>query len=112
MTNLEKLSQTTSNHVNIAFVSQMTSRYIAVKQCRQQDELSERTKNRWALECEIMLQLDHPNIVKGLPLPEELSQISNGSLPVLAMEFCKMGDLRKVDYILNVASESTYLAYL
>ena len=107
MINLEKLRLTTSNPVDIAFVSQMTSRYIAVKQCRQQDELSERTKSRWALECEIMLQLDHPNIVKGLTLPEELSQISNGTLPVLAMEFCEMGDLRKVDYKLN--SRSMYI---
>lgn len=74
----------------------MTGQFIAIKQCRQGDELSEKNKGRWSLECEIMLQLDHPNIVKGLQVPPELSVLATGDLPVLAMEFCEMGDLRKV----------------
>ena len=78
------------------FSPQMTGVYIAVKQCRQGDELNEKNKSRWSLECQIMLQLHHPNIVRGLPLPEELSVLASGNLPVLAMEFCELGDLRKV----------------
>lgn len=78
------------------FRNEMTGQYIAVKQCRQGDELTDKNKSRWSLECQIMLQLQHPNLVRGLPLPEELSILASGDLPVLAMEFCELGDLRKV----------------
>jgi len=43
-----------------------------------------------------MLRLDHPNVVGGVDLPEELKCLVTGDMPVLAMEFCQLGDLRRV----------------
>lgn len=74
----------------------MTGQHVAIKRCRLGDEMSDENKGRWSQECQIMLKLDHPNIVKALPVPDELLGVSSCDLPVLAMEFCEMGDLRKV----------------
>ena len=74
----------------------MTGTAIAVKQCRQSNELSEKNKSRWCQECDIMLRLDHPNVVRGIELPDELKCLVTGDLPVLAMEYCQLGDLRRV----------------
>jgi len=44
-----------------------------------------------------MLRLDHPNVVRGIELPDDVkSQLSVGDMPVLAMEYCQLGDLRRV----------------
>lgn len=50
---------------------------------------------RWAKEVEIMRRLSHPNVVKGLAVPEELLPLSP-AFPILCMEYCEQGDLRKV----------------
>lgn len=42
-----------------------------------------------------MTRLNHPNVVVGINLPNELQQISS-ELPLMAMEYCKGGDLRRV----------------
>lgn len=36
------------------------------------------------------------NIVKAREVPEELNLIALNDLPLLAMEYCSKGDLRKV----------------
>lgn len=36
------------------------------------------------------------NVVQARELPEELSSITLNDLPLLAMEYCSRGDLRKV----------------
>lgn len=41
-----------------------------------------------------MAKLNHLNIIKILPLPDPLKAVS--TLPILCMEFCARGDLRKV----------------
>lgn len=76
--------------------NEVTGQYVAIKRCHLGDEMNDETKGRWSQECQIMLKLNHPNIVKALPVPDELSGVSSCDLPVLAMEFCEMGDLRKV----------------
>jgi len=43
-----------------------------------------------------MLRLDHPNVVRGVELPEELKCLMTSDMPVLAMEYCQLGDLRRV----------------
>jgi len=43
-----------------------------------------------------MLRLDHPNVVKGIELPDELKCLVISDMPVLAMEYCQFGDLRRV----------------
>ena len=48
---------------------------------------------RWKTEVEILLKLDHNNVVKGFEVPEELRQEDTLSL---AMQYCSGGDLRQV----------------
>lgn len=43
-----------------------------------------------------MLRLDHPNVVRGIELPDELKCLITNDVPVLAMEYCELGDLRRV----------------
>ncbi|CAJ1069279.1 inhibitor of nuclear factor kappa-B kinase subunit beta isoform X1 [Xyrichtys novacula] len=71
-----------------------TEEQIAVKQCRQ--ELSERNKERWCLEIQIMKKLDHVNVVAAREVPEEMQKlVASHQLPLLGMEYCQGGDLRK-----------------
>uniref|UniRef100_A0A6Q2WWF8 IkappaB kinase n=1 Tax=Esox lucius TaxID=8010 RepID=A0A6Q2WWF8_ESOLU len=71
-----------------------TEEQIAIKQCRQ--ELSERNRERWCLEIQIMKRLDHVNVVAAREVPEGLqSSLGTNDLPLLAMEYCQGGDLRK-----------------
>ncbi|XP_062854924.1 inhibitor of nuclear factor kappa-B kinase subunit beta isoform X2 [Trichomycterus rosablanca] len=66
---------------------------IAIKQCRQ--ELSAKNKERWCLEIQIMKRLNHENVVAAREVPEELQKLATNDLPLLAMEYCQGGDLRK-----------------
>ncbi|KAM6945047.1 inhibitor of nuclear factor kappa-B kinase subunit beta [Lycodopsis pacificus] len=71
-----------------------TEEQIAIKQCRQ--ELSERNKERWILEIQIMKRLDHVNVVAAREVPEGMHEmITINDLPLLAMEYCQGGDLRR-----------------
>ncbi|XP_070760854.1 inhibitor of nuclear factor kappa-B kinase subunit beta isoform X2 [Enoplosus armatus] len=71
-----------------------TEEQIAIKQCRQ--ELSERNKERWCLEIQIMKRLDHVNVVAAREVPEGMHKLgTTNDLPLLAMEYCQGGDLRK-----------------
>ncbi|KAM9858539.1 inhibitor of nuclear factor kappa-B kinase subunit beta [Aulostomus maculatus] len=71
-----------------------TEEQIAIKQCRQ--ELSERNKERWCLEIQIMKRLDHVNVVAAREVPEGMHKlVATNDLPLLAMEYCQGGDLRK-----------------
>ncbi|KAM3610329.1 uncharacterized protein V6R79_002324 [Siganus canaliculatus] len=71
-----------------------TDEQIAIKQCRQ--ELSERNKERWCLEIQIMKRLDHVNVVAAREVPEGMQKlVATNDLPLLAMEYCQGGDLRK-----------------
>nr|DBA30154.1 TPA: hypothetical protein GDO54_006170 [Pyxicephalus adspersus]DBA30155.1 TPA: hypothetical protein GDO54_006170 [Pyxicephalus adspersus] len=66
---------------------------VAIKQCRQ--ELSPKNKERWCLEIQIMKKLNHKNVVSAREVPEGLQKLAPNDLPLLAMEFCLGGDLRK-----------------
>ncbi|XP_031426035.1 inhibitor of nuclear factor kappa-B kinase subunit beta isoform X2 [Clupea harengus] len=70
-----------------------TEEQIAIKQCRQ--ELSARNKERWCLEIQIMKRLNHKNVVAARDVPEALQRQAPSELPLLAMEYCQGGDLRK-----------------
>uniref|UniRef100_A0A8C5H5N9 Inhibitor of nuclear factor kappa-B kinase subunit alpha n=1 Tax=Gouania willdenowi TaxID=441366 RepID=A0A8C5H5N9_GOUWI len=67
---------------------------LAVKLCRQ--ELSAQNKDLWSREIQIMKKLNHVNVVQAREVPEELTSISLNDMPLLAMEYCSRGDLRKV----------------
>lgn len=44
-----------------------------------------------------MKRLDHPNLVSARDVPSPLD-VKDDELPLLAMEFCSGGDLRKVKF--------------
>ncbi|KAK1166493.1 inhibitor of nuclear factor kappa-B kinase subunit alpha [Acipenser oxyrinchus oxyrinchus] len=67
---------------------------IAVKSCRL--DLNAKNKERWSHEIQIMKKLNHPNIVTARDVPEEMKNIAFNDLPLLAMEYCSRGDLRKL----------------
>ncbi|XP_011601695.1 inhibitor of nuclear factor kappa-B kinase subunit alpha-like isoform X1 [Takifugu rubripes] len=67
---------------------------MAVKLCRL--ELNSKNKERWSREIQIMKKLKHGNVVQAREVPEELTSISLNDLPLLAMEYCSRGDLRKL----------------
>lgn len=50
-------------------------------------------------------RLNHVNVVQAREVPEELISIAVNNLPLLAMEYCSRGDLRKVPsgYFLMIA---------
>ncbi|KAF3827836.1 hypothetical protein GH733_001071 [Mirounga leonina] len=66
---------------------------IAIKSCRL--ELSTKNRERWCHEIQIMKKLNHTNVVKACDVPEELNFLIN-DVPLLAMEYCSGGDLRKL----------------
>lgn len=51
-----------------------------------------------SLDCNVLssLRLNHINVVTARDVPEEVTHISLNDLPLLAMEYCSRGDLRKV----------------
>ncbi|CAB3364272.1 Hypothetical predicted protein [Cloeon dipterum] len=79
-----------------------TGQKIAIKKCRWVDDpmLTPKHKERWTKEVEIMQRLQHPGVVKTLPVPPEMDRELRVELPLLCMEFCSKGDLRQV---LNMA---------
>ncbi|XP_063787811.1 inhibitor of nuclear factor kappa-B kinase subunit beta [Pseudophryne corroboree] len=77
----------------LRWLNRDTSEEIAIKQCRQ--ELSPKNRERWCLEIQIMKKLNHRNVVSAREVPEGMQNLSPNDLPLLAMEFCLGGDLRK-----------------
>ncbi|KAM6347289.1 inhibitor of nuclear factor kappa-B kinase subunit alpha isoform 5-T6 [Alca torda] len=67
---------------------------VAIKSCRL--ELSVKNKDRWCHEIDIMKKLNHPNVVRACEVPEEMNFLVN-DVPLLAMEYCSGGDLRKAE---------------
>lgn len=43
-----------------------------------------------------ILRLNHPNVVAARDVPEGMQKLAPNDLPLLAMEYCQGGDLRKV----------------
>lgn len=70
---------------------------IALKKCRTGTDalLTEKHKERWSKEVEIMQRLNHRNVVKAIAVPPDLAVLSS-KLPLMCMEFCSKGDLRQV----------------
>lgn len=75
------------------YENKITKQQIALKRCRM--DLNPHNKKLWRQEVDIMKRLDHPNLVSAKDVPAPLD-VSDDELPLLAMEFCSGGDLRKV----------------
>lgn len=89
----ERLGTGGFGHVYL-YQHQETSEKIAVKLCRL--ELNAKNKDRWSREIQIMKKLNHINVVTARDVPEEMKHIALNDLPLLAMEYCSRGDLRKL----------------
>lgn len=69
---------------------------LAIKKCKwNYSQLTTVQQKRWSHEVDIMKRLTHPNIVKTECIPFKLPNVEE-NLPILCMEYCKKGDLRKV----------------
>ena len=68
---------------------------MALKRCRLQNEMTDKHRERWQLEVQIMKRLNHENVIAALEVPGPLD-VHSHELPLLAMEYCSGGDLRKV----------------
>ncbi|KAL8585012.1 hypothetical protein ACOMHN_043648 [Nucella lapillus] len=78
----------------VLWKNEETGDQVALKRCRLQNEMTDKHRQRWQLEVDIMKRLDHHNVVVALDVPPELD-VGRDELPLLAMEFCSRGDLRK-----------------
>ncbi|CAG9817306.1 unnamed protein product [Phaedon cochleariae] len=73
---------------------------VAIKRCKFQTNinLSQKQKERWLNEVDIMKIINHPNIIKYKPLPPELESAllkqNPTNLPLMPMEYCRRGNLR------------------
>lgn len=87
---------------------------LAIKKCKWDiTQLTETQRNRWINEVEIMKRLRHRNIIKALELPFKHPD-EKVDLPILCMEFCRKGDLRKVNMKLNtfLDKKSKYYSHI
>lgn len=89
----ERLGTGGFGHVYL-YQNQESSEKIAVKLCRL--ELNAKNKDRWTREIQIMKKLKHLNVVTAKDVPDEMMHIALNDLPLLAMEYCSKGDLRKL----------------
>lgn len=68
---------------------------VAIKRCKKL-KVSDKERERWCREVEIVKNIKHPNIIsyKVLPVELEISIKSPSNLPLLPMEYCSEGNLR------------------
>ncbi|XP_021363754.1 inhibitor of nuclear factor kappa-B kinase subunit alpha-like [Mizuhopecten yessoensis] len=79
----------------VLWKNEETNEAVAIKRCRVQNEMTDKHRQRWSLEVDIMKRLDHPNVISAREVPPALD-VKENELPLLAMEYCSGGDLRKV----------------
>lgn len=77
-----------------------TDEKLAIKTCQWGNELTEKHRERWTKEVEMLQSCINPNIVGTKDLPPEfitgLEKANPSRLPILCMEYCSGGDLRQV----------------
>ncbi|XP_063922747.1 inhibitor of nuclear factor kappa-B kinase subunit beta-like [Zophobas morio] len=80
----------------------ISDEYLAVKKCKfkTSNHISDRQRRRWENEVQIMQTLNCENIVSFKPLPKHLEAVllkyNPTKLPLLSMEYCVKGNLRRV----------------
>lgn len=76
-----------------------TEEKLAIKTCKWGDELTDKHRDRWTKEVEMLQSCRNPNIVGSKPLPSEfikgLERGNPSGLPIMCMEYCSGGDLRQ-----------------
>jgi len=75
--------------------------FLAIKRCKYDySQLMPMQQKRWAHEVDIMKRLKHPNIVRTGCISFKLPNVEENQ-PILCMEYCRKGDLRKVVFCLR-----------
>ncbi|XP_012234251.1 inhibitor of nuclear factor kappa-B kinase subunit beta [Linepithema humile] len=78
------------------WVHVQSGKKLAIKKCKwEYSQLTPIQRKRWINEVDIMKRLKHSNIVKTEYIPSDISSVDE-KLPILCMEYCQKGDLRKV----------------
>ena len=67
------------------YVNEADGSNIAVKQCKLGKELTEKMKDRWALEVKIMNNLKHKNIIHSIEIPKEIQLMNSSGMALLGM---------------------------
>ncbi|GFY79259.1 inhibitor of nuclear factor kappa-B kinase subunit alpha [Trichonephila inaurata madagascariensis] len=77
--------------------NKISNETIALKECRWGHDpmMTPKHRSRWKLEVDMMSRLNHPNVVTAIAVPPELD-VPATEMPLLAMEYCSNGDLRKL----------------
>ncbi|XP_057651446.1 inhibitor of nuclear factor kappa-B kinase subunit alpha-like isoform X1 [Diorhabda carinulata] len=76
--------------------------YAAIKMCKfkTKSNLTPRQIERWRNEVDILRIINHPNIIKFKKIPQELQdylmQYCCSDMPLLPMEYCRKGNLRRI----------------
>ena len=65
------------------YVNDTDGSNIAVKQCKLGKELTDKMKDRWALEVKIMNNLKHKNIIHAIEIPKDIQQMNNSGMELL-----------------------------
>ncbi|XP_030034753.2 inhibitor of nuclear factor kappa-B kinase subunit alpha [Manduca sexta] len=77
-----------------------TDEKLAIKTCKWGKELTEKHRERWTKEVEMLRDCRNPNIVGTKELPQDfikgLENANPSGLPIMCMEYCTGGDLRQV----------------
>lgn len=58
-------------------------------------DLKEKQREYWIKEVEIMMRLNHPNVIRGIEVPGPLKNYLQSCVPPMCMEYCRGGDLRR-----------------
>ncbi|GFQ86640.1 inhibitor of nuclear factor kappa-B kinase subunit alpha [Trichonephila clavata] len=77
--------------------NKVSNETIALKECRWGHDpmMTPKHRSRWKLEVDMMSRLNHPNVITAIAVPPELD-VPATEMPLLAMEYCSNGDLRKL----------------
>lgn len=92
------ISNTESKSVVPAFLNPQFHAFslnLTYMQVNGQQRLDNDTRQKWDNEIRLMNTMQHKNIVKGKPVPDEIKRIVNNPVDLLGLEVCDR-DLRKV----------------
>lgn len=78
-----------------AWNNHVTNERIVIKQVNGQHRLDKDSLTKWLNEIRLMNTMQHKNIVKGKPVPEDIKKHINNPVDLLGLEICDR-DLRKV----------------
>ena len=71
---------------------------MTIKESRFKGDMPDKMRERWNTEVLILNNLNHDSVIRAMDLPKQMTP-PPGHPPLLAMEYCEGGDLRKVSQL-------------